>query len=77
VEDKPCPPKIEFNAPRSEIIAAIVRAVGLDDKVATISDMDTKTKDIRFGCSLCPPVKRNGTWKMGGYKWREMVGSCL
>jgi hypothetical protein len=22
-------------------------------------------------------VKRNGTWKMGGYKWREMVGSCL
>ena len=71
------PPKIEFSAPGSEIAAAVVRAVGLNDKVATVSDMDMKTKDIRFGCSLCPPQKKNRIWKMGGYKWREFVRSCL
>jgi hypothetical protein len=69
-------PKLEFNAPRSEITAAVVRAAGLNDKVATASDMDAKTTDIRFGCSICPPVKRNGTWRKAGYKWRQLVLSC-
>jgi hypothetical protein len=76
-DGKPSPPKVKFNAMGSEITAAVLRVAGLDNKVATASDMDAKTKDIRFGCSLCPPVKRNGTWKMGGYKWREMVRSCF
>ena len=78
MEYGPGPPKIKFNTSGSEIAAAVVRAVGLDDKVATISDMDVKTKDIRFGCSVCPPMKKNGScWMMNGYKWRELVRSCL
>ena len=68
------PPKIEFSTPGSKIAATVVRAVGLDDKVATVLDMDAKTKDIRFGCSVCPPQKRNATcWMKSGYKWRELV----
>ena len=46
-----------YFAHQSEIAAAVVRAVGLDDNVATVSDMDGKTKDIRFGCSF-PPTKK-------------------
>ena len=76
-EYQPGLPEMEFNALRSEVSAAVVRAAGLDDKVATVSDMDAKTKDIRFGCSICVPVKRNGIWKKRGYKWRELVRSCL
>ena len=60
-DSTPCgvwPPKIEFSVPGSEIAAAVVRAVGLNDKVAMVLDMDAKTKDIRFGCSFCSPLKR-------------------
>ena len=76
---KPGLPKLEFSVLGSEITAAVIRAVGLNDKVATVSDMDVKTKDIRFGCSICPPVpvRRNGTWNKGGYKWRELVRSAF
>ena len=72
-------PKMEFSAPGSEITAAVVRAVGLNDNVATVSDMDAKTKDLRFRCDICPlvPVRRIRTWKKAGYKWRELVRSCL
>ena len=74
----PGPPKIEFNALGSGIAATVVRAVGLDDKLATVSDVDAKTKDIRFGCSLCPPQKKKvGNWSKSGYKWRELVRSYL
>ena len=70
-------PKIEFSALGSEIAAVVVRAAGLDDKVATVSDMDAKTKDVRFGCSFCPPTKRNTiSWMKGAYKWHELVRSC-
>jgi hypothetical protein len=41
-----------FSADRREIAAAVVRAVGLDDTAATVSDMDAE--DLRFGCSACP-----------------------
>ncbi|CAA7263078.1 unnamed protein product [Cyclocybe aegerita] len=56
--------------------AAIVRAVGLDDKVATIADMDVK--DLRFGCSVCPSTLKDGEieWCKVGYKWREFVTHC-
>jgi hypothetical protein len=78
VEYKPRLQKMEFSVPRSKITAAVVRAAGLNDKVATASDMDAKTKDIRFGCSICSPVKRrNGPWEKGGYKWRDLVRSCF
>ena len=78
VEYEPGPPKIDFNGHAKLIAAAVVRAAGLDDKVATALDMDTKAKDMRFGCSVCPPLKRNTTsWVKGGYKWREFVRSCL
>ena len=79
VEYEPGPPKIDFSAWGSEIASAVVQAAGLDDKVATVSDMDTKARDIRFGCFICSPVKeREATsWMKGGYKWREFVGSCL
>ena len=69
------PPKIGFSSDKSEIAAAIVRAAGLDDRVATVSDMDAK--DLRFGCSVCPPKMENGNgtpyWTKAGYKWREFV----
>ena len=74
---KPGSPKVGFNAPGSEITAAVVRAAGLNDKVATASDMDARTKNIRFKCSLCPPVKRNGTWRASGYDWRRLVRFLL
>ena len=78
VQHEPGPPKIDFSAQGSEIAAAVVRAAGLDDKVATVSDMDAKANDIRFGCSVCPPLKRDATsWMKGGYNWREFVRSCL
>jgi hypothetical protein len=76
LEDEPGPPMIEFSASGSEIAAAVVRASGLDDKVATISDMDVKTKDIRFGCSFCPPIYGRN-WMRGGYKWHELVHSSF
>jgi len=57
LEYGPGPPKIDFSAQGSEIAAAVVQVVGLDDKVATVSDMDTKAKDVRFGCSVCPPTE--------------------
>ena len=73
VECEPGPPKIDFSTQGSEFAAAVVRAAGLDDKVATALDMDAKAKDIRFGCSVCPPQKRNKSWMKVGYKWREFV----
>lgn len=76
-ELEPGPPKIDFSLRGSEIAAAVVRVAGLDERVATVSDMDTKAKDIRFGCSVCPPLKRNAnSWTKIGYKWREFVRSC-
>jgi len=72
----PDPPKITFSAVRSRIAGIVVRAAGLDDRVATASDMDAK--DLRFGCSVCPPWTANGTaapWIKAGYKWREFVRS--
>jgi hypothetical protein len=78
VDYEPGPLKIAFNGHARLIAATVVRAAGLDDKVATVSDMDTKAKDMRFGCSVCPPLKRNATsWVKGGHKWREFVRSCL
>jgi hypothetical protein len=81
LEYEPEPPKIKISALESEIAAAIVRAVGLDDKIATVSNMDAKTNDIRFGCSFCLPIRNYGLegseWMMVGYKWRELVGSSL
>jgi len=78
VEYEPGAPKFDFSARGSEIAAAVVRAAGLDDKVATVSDMDANANDIRFGCSSCPPLKRNTpSWTQGGYKWREFVSSSL
>lgn len=78
MESTPGPPKINFSTLGNEIAAAVVRAVGLDDRVATVSDMDAKTKDIRFRCAVCPPLKRYvGSWTKGGYKWREFVRSWL
>jgi hypothetical protein len=69
------PPKIGFSSDKSKIAAAIVRAAGLDDRVATVSDMDAK--DLRFGCSVCPPRKETGNgppyWVKAGYKWRDFV----
>ena len=68
-------PKISFSFDKSEIAAAIVRAAGLDHRVATVSDMDAK--DLRYGCSICPPEKENGngtpSWTKDGYKWRDFV----
>ena len=78
VEKESGPPKIDFSMQGSGIAATVIRAAGLDDKVATASDMDTKTKDIRFGCSVCAPLKINATsWMKSGYKWREFVRSCF
>ncbi|KIM35789.1 hypothetical protein M413DRAFT_449606 [Hebeloma cylindrosporum] len=74
---EPGPPKIDFSEKGSEIAAAVVRAAGLDDRVATVADMDVKAKDIRFGCSVCPPTKENTMpWMKRGYKWREFVSHC-
>jgi hypothetical protein len=81
LEYEPGPPKIEFSALGSEIAAAVVRAVGLNDKIATISNMDEMAKDIRFGCSFCPPNYVLGSncdsWMTVGYTWRELVCSYL
>ena len=72
----PDPPKIAFNTRGSEIAGTIVRAAGFDDRVATPLDMDAK--DLRFGCSTCPPncpPESSGTssWTKVGYKWRDFV----
>ena len=66
------PPKIDFSVERSRIARAVVQAAGLDDRVATISDMDTK--DLRFGCSACR-LERYGasSFTKVGYKWRDFV----
>jgi hypothetical protein len=74
-EDAPASPKITFSTLGSKIAGAAVRAARLDDKVATVSNMDAK--DLWFGCSVCPAQKKNGSWTKVGYKWREIVGSCL
>jgi hypothetical protein len=66
------PPKSAFSPEGSTIAAAVVQAAGLDDRIATISDMDAK--DLRFGCSSCLPSKKNGvSWTRAGYKWRDFV----
>lgn len=65
------PPKFAFSPLGSAITAAVVRAAGLDDRIATGSDMDAK--DLRFGCSTCLPSKKNGAWTRTGYKWRDVV----
>jgi len=79
MEHTPAPPKIYFSPQGSEIAATVVRAIGLDDQVATVSDMDATAKDIRFGCSVCPPFNRNiAAWTKAGYNWRDFVCStCL
>jgi len=71
----PTPPKIAFSPLGSDIAGTVVRAAGLDDRVATVSDMDAK--DLRFGCFTCPSQKRNGALTKVGYNWRDFVGSCL
>jgi len=70
-------PTIAFSTVGSKFAGAVVRAAGLDDRVATVSDMDAK--DLRLGCSACPPQKKNGalSWTKVGYKWRDFVSSCL
>jgi len=50
--------RIVFDSLRSRMAAIVVRAAGLDDKVATVSDMDAT--DLRFGCSVCSSVWRGG-----------------
>ncbi|KAJ3504221.1 hypothetical protein NLJ89_g8050 [Agrocybe chaxingu] len=78
--DSPCkeldPRALKVSVHNSEVVTAIVQAVGLDDKVATIADMDAK--DIRFGCSVCPSTLKDGesSWCKVGYKWREFVTHC-
>lgn len=72
------PPNIGFSAEGSKIAAAVVRAAGLDERVATVVDMGAKTKDIRFGCSICPPARRGRvSWTKAGYKCREFVRLLL
>ena len=74
LDSAPSPPKLGFSARESEIAGAVVRAAGLDDRVATVSDMDAK--DLRFGCSVCPPQGDGGSsWTKVGYKWPEIVCS--
>jgi hypothetical protein len=65
-------PRIDFDVDQSKIAATIVRAAGLDDRVATVSDMDAK--DLRFGCSACH-LKRHvdSSWTKIGYKWHDFV----
>jgi hypothetical protein len=66
------PAKIKFSVERSRIAAAVVQAAGLDDKIATVSDMDAK--DLRFGCSACRPERYEASsYTKVGYKWRDFV----
>jgi hypothetical protein len=65
------PAKTDFSLERSKIARAVVQAAGLDDRVATVSDMDTK--DLRFGCSACPQERYRGSSTKVGYKWRDFV----
>jgi len=76
IDQPPGPPKIAFSVRGSEIAGTIVRAAGFDDRVATALDMDAK--DLRFGCSACPP-ERDGTssWMKVKYKWRDFVRFLL
>jgi hypothetical protein len=68
MEHTPAPLKINFSPQGREVAGAVVRAVGLDDRVATVSDMNAKAKDIRFGCSIFPPFNRNiAAWTKAGY----------
>ena len=55
------PLNIAFNRHPRLIAATVVRAAGLDDKIAMVSGMDTKSRDMRFGCSVSPLLKRNTT----------------
>jgi hypothetical protein len=71
-DQAPGPPNIEFSVERSSIARAVVQAAGLDDRAATVSDMDAK--DLRFGCSACRPERYGGSsFTMVGYKWRDFV----
>jgi hypothetical protein len=75
IDGAPGPPKIDFSVERSRIAGAVVRAAGLDDRVATVSDMDEK--DLRFGCSACHPGRYRGfSFTKVGYQWRDFV-RCL
>jgi len=66
------PPKIDFSVERSRIARAVVQAAGLDDRTATVLDMDAK--DLRFGCSACRPERYAGySLTKVGYKWRDWV----
>ena len=69
--------RITFSSLRSEVAAVVVRAAGLDDRVATVSDMDAR--DLRFACSFHPPQCPSGpsSWTNVGYKWRDFVRSRL
>ena len=72
MDQPPDPPKFAFSARGSEIAGTIVRAAGFDDRVATPLDMDAK--DLRFGCSACPPQSSGASsWTKVGYKWRDFV----
>ena len=75
IDEPPDPPKIVFSVPGSEIAGTIVRAAGLDDRVATPLDMDAK--DLRFGCSACPPRSSGMSWTKVGYRWRDFVRFLL
>ncbi|KIM37065.1 hypothetical protein M413DRAFT_448779 [Hebeloma cylindrosporum] len=71
------PPDIAFSVLGSAIAAVVVRAVGLDESIATVAEVDAKAEDIRFGCSVCAPIKRDGaSWTKAGYTWRRFVSHC-
>ncbi|KIM36512.1 hypothetical protein M413DRAFT_31565 [Hebeloma cylindrosporum] len=73
VEYVSTPQQISFTPQGSTVAAAVVRAAGLDERVATASDMDER--DLRFACSACRPSQRGSpaSWRESGYKWRDFV----
>ncbi|KAJ3502257.1 hypothetical protein NLJ89_g8968 [Agrocybe chaxingu] len=73
IEVSPGPPKVAFSVSGSNAARAVVEAAALDEKTATVSDMDAK--DLRFECSACPAKKKVGStsWTKPGYKWRDFV----
>ena len=79
VEHAPTSPKIVFSTRGSKAAGTTIRAAGLDDRVATVSNMDAK--DLRFACLACPAKMKHlegaPTWTKVGYRWRDFVGSCF
>ncbi|CAA7263085.1 unnamed protein product [Cyclocybe aegerita] len=76
IEVSPAPPKVAFSVSGSTAVRAVVKAAGLDEKTATVSDMDAK--DLRFECSACTAKKKVGatSWTKPGYKWRDFTYHC-